>query len=189
MKKSKKEHWRRLLNFRCTGCAACCTDTVVPVTDKDVARIMKATGRSARQVVRFFSQDEVKGDRRSPAWIKLRQGKRFLGLRKQRGHCQYLYKKRCTIYRHRPVTCRLYPFNVFFDDKGRVEDLEINDAVKCEHALDGKESLESIVALYIRDDKQDDSYFAKIKRWNERNPKRTAKEFLAFLGLEEDAGK
>lgn len=189
MKSSKREAWRQLLCFRCTGCTACCTDTIVPVTDQDVRRIMRATGQGAQQIVRFFGPDDVKGDRRSPGWIKLRQGKRFMGLRKSRGHCLYLHRRRCLIYRQRPVTCRLYPFNIFFDAKGQVETLEINDAVKCGHALDGRVSLEAIKALYFRDERQDEAYFARVKRWNAQRPNGTAKEFLAFLGLLKATGR
>jgi Fe-S-cluster containining protein len=144
---------------------------------------MKATRQEAGEIVRFFFPDDVKGERGSPAWIKLRQGKRFMGLRKIRGHCRYLEEGRCRIYRHRPITCRLYPFNIFFDDGGRVESLEINDAVKCQHDLDGSVSLEEIKALYFRDEEQDAVYFAKVKNWNAQHPKGTASEFLAFLGL------
>ena len=184
MKKSKKKDWRELLNFRCTGCATCCTETVVPVTDRDVTRIMKATDQQARDIVRFFFPDDVKGERRAPSWIKLRQGKRFMGLRKVHGHCQYLEDGLCRIYAHRPVTCRLYPFNVIFDEDEDVAGLEINGAVKCQYALDGEVSLEEIKTLYLQDDEQDDAYFVKMKKWNARQSKGTAKEFLAFLGLE-----
>jgi Fe-S-cluster containining protein len=189
MKRSRKKEWRSLLHFRCTGCATCCTETVVPVTDQDVARIMKATKQEAGEVVRFFFPDDVKGERRSPAWIKLRQGKRFMGLRKTRGHCRYLEEGRCRIYPHRPVTCRLYPFNIFFDDDGEVESLEINDAVKCQYALGGNVSLEEIKALYYRDEEQDAAYFAKVKEWNAVHPKGTANEFLVFLGLAGERGE
>ena len=187
MKSTKRRVWRRLLKFRCTGCAVCCTEPIVPVTNGDVARIMKANGQTARQIVRFFGPNEVIADQRVPLWIKLRQGRRLMGLRKRRGHCQYLYRGRCQIYPHRPATCRLYPFNVFFDSTGHVETLEINDAVECDYALDGKITLGTVQALYSRDEKQDETYFAKVKRWNARRSNGTAQEFLTFLGLEENS--
>ncbi len=185
MKRTKTD-WHRLLNFRCTGCAKCCSLTVVPVTDRDVARIMEATGKTANQIVRFFWPHDVKESRHAPGWIRLRQGKRFMGLRKVNGHCQFLENNLCTIYSHRPTTCRLYPFNLFPDEKGDVESLEINNAVKCEYALDGEESLESIRILYDADEVNDEAFFAKIKDWNAQHPKGTAQEFLIFLELVKD---
>ncbi len=186
MKGVKKKRWNRLLRFRCTGCAVCCTEPIVPVTNRDVARIVKSNGQTAQQVVRFFSPDEVMADQRFPLWISLRQGKRLMGLRKRRGHCQYLYRGRCRVYAYRPVTCRLFPFNIFFDSTGHVEILEISDAVECDYALDGKITLGAVRTLYSRDEKQDETYFAKVKRWNAQRPNGTAKEFLAFLGFKED---
>ena len=47
MKSTKTEDWSHLLNFRCMGCGKCCSLTVVPVTHRDVARIMEATGLPA----------------------------------------------------------------------------------------------------------------------------------------------
>ncbi|MBU1936641.1 YkgJ family cysteine cluster protein [bacterium] len=186
MKRTKIDDWHQLLNFRCTGCAKCCSLTIVPVTDRDVARIMEATGLPANRIVRFYWPDDVKESRRAPGWIRLKQGKRFMGLRKVDGHCQFLQDNLCTIYSHRPVTCRLYPFNLFPDENGEVESLEINSAVKCEYALDGEESLESIRTLYDADEVNDEVYFAKIKEWNAKHPKGTAQEFLRFLDLVKD---
>jgi hypothetical protein len=65
--------------------------------------------------------------------------------------------------------------------------LEINDAVECDYALDGKITLGTVQALYSRDEKQDETYFAKVKRWNARRSNGTAQEFLTFLGLEENS--
>ncbi|MFH1011197.1 MAG: YkgJ family cysteine cluster protein [bacterium] len=187
MKRSRKKTWRALLRFRCTGCAACCTQPVVPVTAQDVARIMRSTGQTARDVVHFFGPDEVKSNPGSTVWIKLRQGKRLMGLRRIRDHCHYLQNSRCLIYAHRPVTCRLFPFNIFYNSKGCVESLEINDIVKCDYALEGRVSLERIQALYSQDERQDEAFASKVRRWNTQRPNGTAREFLAFLGLEENS--
>jgi Fe-S-cluster containining protein len=189
MRNSRKQTWRTLLRFRCTGCGKCCTEPVVPVTERDVARIMKATGQTARKVVHFFTPAEVKSDPSSTIWTKLRQGKRVMGLRRIRGHCQYLRRNRCLIYPHRPVTCRLFPFNIFFDAKGAVEDLEINDIVNCEYDLDGRVSLERVRALYFEDERRDEVLVERVKLWNHERPNGTASEFLAYLGLDENAPK
>jgi Fe-S-cluster containining protein len=186
MKNANKKRWLRFLKFRCSGCAVCCTEPVVPVTHQDVARIMNANGHTAKEIVRFFDADEVLADRRIPLWVELRQGRRLMGLRKQRGRCLFLQRGRCQIYPHRPVTCRLFPFNVYLDSTRQVESMEINDAVKCDYSLDGKNTLRAVQALYFRDEKQDETYFAKVRRWNAERPNGTAQEFLVFLGLEKN---
>ena len=177
---------RHLLRFRCTSCANCCRDMHVPVTDADVRRLMEFTGRRASELVGFYTQEHVGHLPGGKGWIKTRPGRVFMGLRQQPdGSCVHLQENRCAVYEARPVTCRVFPFNLYFDEAGRrVEELEINQGTECLYELDGKVSLRNLISTYHWDDRQDEEYFTKVASWNRRRRPGTAGEFLSYLGLE-----
>ena len=181
---------RDLLKFRCTGCGNCCGLRVV-VTDEDVRRLLAGTGLPINKIVKFYDADEVVGNAREQGWVRFgpdRAGRRVMALLEGRdGNCKFLKDDRCVVYEHRPVTCRMYPFNLEFDDTGRrVTKLEINDAVECPFERDGHNTLREIKRIHFWDDAQDDTYFTKVRAWNRRRPYGTEKEFLAYLGLIEE---
>lgn len=72
------------------GCAVCCHDTHMPVTEDDVAKLA-ALGhdRSAFTII---------GD----------EG--FLQLANVDGKCFFLKDEQCSVYASRPQGCRIYPF-------------------------------------------------------------------------------
>lgn len=177
--------WRRLLKFRCTGCGNCCRDTVVCLTDADIQRIVAATGKSPGEFVRFFGEEEVEMDKRSPLWVRFDGGRAIMALRWAAGHCIFLDDdNRCTIYEHRPLTCRQYPFNVELSETGAIERLSLARAVKCLHEWDGQVTRRSLHAVLRWNDKQEEAYIRKVREWYRRasNPK-TRPGFLRFLGF------
>ena len=92
--------------------------------------------------------------------------------------------KRCTIYEHRPVTCREHPFNVTLSETGAVERLSISRIVPCPYELDGKQTLRGIKSAVYWNHRQSEYYHEKIRTWNRRREgRRTPREFLRFLGL------
>ena len=114
-----QQDWRKYLSFRCTGCGNCCRETVVLLTDADVSRIAAGTGRAPREFVRFFGPDAVEMGSRHPLWVRFDHGRAVMALKWQGGHCMFLESdNRCSIYDHRPVTCREHPFNVTMSDSG-----------------------------------------------------------------------
>ena len=181
---------REFLKLRCTGCGNCCKLRVV-VTDADVRKLMEYTGLSAKRVVKFYTPDEVDDPPRGPEWIKFGprlRDRRLMALRDRHGACQFLKDDRCTVYEARPVTCRVYPFNLSFDETGRrVKAIEINDACECKYELDDKVDLRAVKRVWFQDDRQDDAYFARVAEWGRRERYGTQKEFLEFLGLAEPA--
>ena len=125
------KEWKHLLRFRCTCCADCCREPIVLVTDEDVRRVMAHTGQKASEVLRFYKTDDIEWSPDKPEWIKLKSGLRIMGLRRASGGCQYLGEDDlCSIYEHRPVTCRRYPFDVELDEGGEVEFFSISKSVR-----------------------------------------------------------
>ena len=180
---------KELLKFRCTDCGNCCKLRVV-VTDMDLARLMAGTGLPPKKIVRFYGPDDIEGKPRGKGWINFSprlEDRRVMALREQRGGaCVFFKNNRCTVYPHRPVTCRVYPFNLEFDNNGRrVSGIEINDACQCDYDLEGKVSLRELKRNDGWDDQQDEVFFAKIRYWNRTRKLGTQREFLEYLKLDE----
>ena len=176
--------WKHLLNFRCTCCGNCCREPIVLVTDTDIRRIVKQTGQEASDIVRFYKPKEIEWGTDKPGWINFKSGKRILGLRRTKRGCQYLGEDDlCTIYDHRPITCRRYPFNVELDEGGDVEFLSISDSVDCPYELDGHNTPGQIKALCNWEDKEETPYNEKVNAWNRKRKIGGKTKFLKHLGF------
>ena len=133
---------------------------------------------------RFFKPKDIRWNKRNPGWIRLTPGRRIMGLRQNRRGCQYLGKdERCTIYEHRPVTCRRYPFDVEFDEQGEIRRIGVSKSVECPYALDGYTALGQIKALCTWEDEEETPYYEKVKAWNREREVLGWKAFLQHLGF------
>ena len=177
--------WQRLLKFRCTGCGNCCRGTVIIVSDVDVRRIVGGTGRPAREFICFVGDEEMTLDKRSPWWIRFDGERAVMALRHRRDDCIFLEGDDCTVYEHRPVTCREHPFNTTISTTGAVEYLSLSRVVPCPHEWDGHQTRRELSALRRWNDRQSDEYLDRVRTWNRRaeGPK-TPRAFLRYLGLE-----
>jgi Fe-S-cluster containining protein len=109
-----------------------------------------------------------------------------MGLRSIHDRCVFLDHETnfCTIYEHRPVTCRDHPFNVTLSDTGAVERISLSKIVKCPHAWDGNVSRRELRTVQTWNERQEDSYLRKVRKWNSRKTgAKTRPAFLRFLGL------
>ncbi len=101
---------------KCARCGDCCRIPVVPVTHKDVARLIKHTGLSISALVRFCPSSEMAYDEDSGLWIKFKSVRRAMILRKRGERCIFQTPERaCSAYEARPQTCRTFPYSVDFD--------------------------------------------------------------------------
>ena len=105
-------------------------------------------------------------------------------LRWKRGRCVFLdADDRCTAYAHRPLVCRIHPFNVTLtdEDKGGVAKLSMNRVTACPHEWDGHESKRNLGLLERLLWRDSDRYIAKITAWNKRRARRSPAAFLREL--------
>lgn len=84
--------------FQCTKCGQCCRP-IVKVSEEEIKRI-ELTGRKRQDFLAFDP--------------KLEHPSKKDTLQQVNGVCTFLYRKGeeyfCSIYKHRPNTCKRYPF-------------------------------------------------------------------------------
>lgn len=167
----------------CVKASVCCRETIVPITDADVRRIMKATGLPAEKIVRLYSSADLDYDG-CQSWIRFPYGKRVMGLKKRGNDCKFLDQHGlCTVYEHRPITCRTYPYMVHFHDNGRLKSLDLNTDVDCCGRLGQGWPRTKLLADARREDDEDDVYLGKLRRFEKRGAKGGKRGLLKFLGL------
>lgn len=185
MSKSKKKYPR----VACARCGKCCREPIVPITHKDLRKLMAATKKPASAIVRFCSEDEMEYDSGSGMWINFKSGRRAMVLKKS-GDDRCMFQaadKSCVIYDARPMTCRTFPYSVYFEDddfkRSKVDEIVLNKVMKCNAKKCDVVDTEAIVDNAVVENKNDLEYYRLIKKWNESDIKnKTFKEFLNFIG-------
>jgi len=89
------------VHFECQRCARCCGDAphrsrVIYLLEREVQEISRTTGLNPLEFASPISGI----------------GKFKYKMKKRGGVCVFLKNGACTIYEHRPLVCRLYPFFV-----------------------------------------------------------------------------
>ena len=89
--------------MRCSNCGACCTETEMLLSKKDITRLEKKG---------FNKNYFVKYDKQGYAQLKNREG-----------YCVFYDRKKreCSVYVDRPSGCRVYPV-IFDEEKGIILD-------------------------------------------------------------------
>jgi Fe-S-cluster containining protein len=182
----------QFLKFRCTGCGNCCKDPLLPLTDQDVARITRQTGTPAGEFVRWVDRNGIEMDDEPEAFVRLREGKRVMIMRQGRGGCHFLGKDdRCTIYRSRPLGCRIFPFDPSYTKQGKLVRLKLIQATDCVYELDGHNDAGAVQSLHRLHEGATNGYHARVAIWNQEQKRRmrqgrsvqTSRDFLAFLSV------
>ena len=165
---------------------------MLPLTRGDLRRIIARTGDDPADVVQWVDRNGIDMDDEPEAFVQLRQGKRVMVLRHQRGRCRYLgADNRCTIYRSRPLGCRVFPFDPDFSPRGALIGLRLNEeATECPYELDGSNRIDDLRRINQRYEEANAEHNEFVAAWNrlQRGRRRqgraagTGAEFLAFLG-------
>ncbi len=170
---------------KCARCGDCCRIPVVPVTHKDVARLIKHTGLSVSALVRFCPSSEMAYDEDSGLWIKFKSVRRAMVLRKRGERCIFQTpEKACSAYEARPQTCRTFPYSMDFDGK-KVVEITLNKVMKCNaiKCSKGCIDIDTVIANVRKEDREDNEYHKLVERWNLSHSTGTVKDFLKFIGL------
>ena len=170
---------------KCARCGDCCRIPVVPVTHKDVARLIKHTGLPVSSLVRFCPSSEMEFDENSGLWIKFKSSRRAMVLRKRGERCIFQTPERaCSAYEARPQTCRTFPYSVEFDGK-KIEEITLNEVMKCNAIKSSKGciDIDILIANVKKEDREDREYHKIVERWNLSDSGGNVKDFLKFAGL------
>jgi len=152
---------------------------------------MERTGDQCQDMVLWASSADIELD--EPEWyVRLRQGRRVMVLRHQRGACRYLRQDGgCGAYLHRPLGCRVFPFDPTFDQRGRLKRLDLIQAAACPREMDGRNGVRALRQLHQRYESAIAAYLERVAEWNQRQRQRrrqgkaaeTGPAFLGYLGL------
>ncbi len=169
----------------------------MPLTDVDLARILRRTGERPRDVVRWVTRHEIDLDDEPEAFVMLRPGRRVMVLGHNAGGCRYLGRDdRCTIYGARPLGCRIFPFDPEFKKDGTLRRLRLIPAATCDYELDGTNDVKALESLHVRHDATTERYYQRVADWNQKQSGArrrgrmagTPADFFRFLGLSESSG-
>jgi Fe-S-cluster containining protein len=97
------------IRFVCSGCGLCCGDT--PSKSRQVLLTKRDAERIAAHVKRPVNGFASETSGRAPYLFVMRKNP-------DTGMCIFLQDNRCTIYEHRPLICRFYPFELSTDENG-----------------------------------------------------------------------
>ncbi|MDR2727981.1 MAG: YkgJ family cysteine cluster protein [Chitinispirillales bacterium] len=180
MKKRKKNSYPTV---KCVRCGVCCRVPVVPVTHKDLKRLVEFTGMPAAKVVRFCPFSEMEYDPESGLWISFRYGKRAMILRKKAEKCIFQTPTlSCAAYEARPQTCRTFPYNVDTDDDEELE-ITLNDRFTCSAAPCSNFDIDKLLSDSLNENMEDEEYHRLVRRWNKSEQNGGTKDFLKFIGF------
>jgi uncharacterized protein len=95
-----KPFYKDGLRFECTRCNACCRyePGYVFLSDRDIARLLVATGLDRDAFIEKYCRVVEIG------------AARMLSLKEKDNYDCIFWDNGCTVYRHRPLQCRSFPF-------------------------------------------------------------------------------
>jgi Fe-S-cluster containining protein len=174
-----------LLRFRCTSCGNCCTKTLVPITGDDLVALAAGTGAAAELLVSFEPPERFDDGAASLPLVHLDEGPRVMCLRRRPDVidgdvCAFHDGTACTVYEHRPVTCRLYPFLPRVR-RGTLVALSLSDRVPCPYERDARVEAAELVADRTRELRQDTRWERLVAAWNAAQPGASKRAFFAYL--------
>ncbi len=179
----------KLLKRECGQCTSCCRDIQVDITDADLKRLVKHTGISADRLVRLYGHNKEDRDIESD-WINLSYGKRAIVLNKKRnGDCIFIGKDNgCTAYTSRPMTCRIFPICVVYDEDHTIVNLEKSEVITdktitCKCSPGTGQTYKKFMTTAKEARKEHALFIKKIDQWNKRGKKGRKNDFLRFLGF------
>lgn len=175
------------LDFHCTDCGNCCTQTLVPITADDLWQVCRGTGLAPGRVASFQPTSRFDDGGEGLPVVQLDEGRRVMCLARQPAGayddlCGFHQEGRCSVYEHRPVTCRLFPFVVSLDpETGEIDELTMSGRVECVYERTGDVQLEQLKEQASIEMSRDARFSELVALWNRRHPGGTRKAFFKFL--------
>lgn len=179
---------RHTVQFKCHHCNHCCTEVVCLPTPWDVIRIVKGTGKHPYSFLEFLTPEEVSGVAKSdPTWLRVNGSRYIMALQRDPDTgCHFLNQETrfCSIYEHRPILCRLYPFKLHETRDGAFKGFSLHTDVGCPRHRDGEVETAPLYELYLDDDAHQNDYQELVKVFNRKAyPDKRPEDFVRmFIG-------
>ncbi|MBN2192195.1 MAG: YkgJ family cysteine cluster protein [Polyangiaceae bacterium] len=100
------------LGIQCRRCGDCCRGARVPLTDRDLWRLVAATGLDPAALVDWLAPNEIDMTGEPETFVRLREGRRLMVLRHEREGCPFLVEDVCSVHPHRPLACATFPYDL-----------------------------------------------------------------------------
>jgi Fe-S-cluster containining protein len=163
---------KEVVRFKCHHCNHCCTDVVCLPTPWDVIRIVRGTGLRPHQFLEFLTPVDITGVSPSdPTWLKCNGQRYIMALqRTPEEGCHFLDRttRMCSIYEHRPILCRLYPFKLQETRSGEFRGFTLHGDVDCPRHRDGEVPTRPLYEMYLEDSKHQEDYQDLVRVFNQR---------------------
>jgi Fe-S-cluster containining protein len=159
-------HGLGYLRFRCTECGECCRRFRVPVTGADLTRLERATGKTSHEFVAWLAPTAVDMTGEPDNFVRLPEGRRLLVLRQTEAGCEFLSSNRCQVHAERPISCRVYPFDVKYGARHGIKRLKMLDMEGCEAAWDAKVDPHQVVREKLQEQRELAEYTLLVARFN-----------------------
>ncbi|HPK24910.1 MAG TPA: YkgJ family cysteine cluster protein [Candidatus Hydrogenedentes bacterium] len=161
---------KQTVRFQCHHSGHCCRDVVCLPTPWDVLRIAMNIHRDPHDFIEFLTPDEIEGVSKSdPTWLIIGDNRYIMALqRTPEEGCFFLDRKtyHCTIYEHRPLLCRLYPFKLHETRTGEFSHFSLHQDVGCPRFRDGVVETAPLYDLYLQDKMHQEDYVKIVNRFN-----------------------
>ncbi len=169
------------VGFPCLTCSeGCCTDYLIFVTHADVSRIHGAVPEL--RVLDYLDVSDVAVDDYPEVMLDGRPCRLVLKKEPASGRCVFLASgvNLCAIHAVSPYICRMYPFQVPYDD---YQELELRQEVKCpERFLCPRDEIPQLIrtakAFWERDLPR---YAQLVETWHRLQPEGSLASFAEFL--------
>jgi Fe-S-cluster containining protein len=171
------------VNFKCHSCRHCCRDVVCLPTPWDVIRIVNGTGLHPSRFIEFIRPDEVSGvNKGDPTWLECTSGRFIMAVKRDATKgCHFLHPKTslCKIYEHRPILCRLYPYQLHETRDGAFKSFSLHTKVECPRNRDGEVETAPLYAMYCEDRENQQDYADLVDVFN-RQQHDKPEDFIEF---------
>jgi Fe-S-cluster containining protein len=176
---------KHTLRFDCTLCTDCCTKYIPLIVSEDVRRVIFHTGLKAGDFVRFYQPSDVEMPANDRTWIRTREGKRAMGLRKMSGgRCYFLDGVYCSINEVKPLLCRMYPFQPINPSDPGPTRFRFPKNEPCPAERTKRVPLRPLRTLYRAYSDTAWSFEDEVAEFNHLSKGRgTTRDFLKYLGL------
>lgn len=174
------------VKFKCHSCGHCCTDVVCLPTPWDVLRIAMNTGKNPYKFLEFLTPEEVTGVEKSdPTWLEVNGERYIMALKRdEEVGCFFLNKKTkyCSIYEHRPLLCRLYPFKLHETRDEEFSHFSLHTDIGCPRNKDGVHETKQLYEVYLKDKMHQEDYVKLVETFNKKKKEeRNSEDFLELF--------